>query len=229
MTDDTVRAYAYPAGVAVRPASAVAAAVVVAAAAVLPSRPGAEDSAVGRHTGRPGTADITVPSSPPNPGLGSKGNGMSNVGDLAPVTVLWASWRSRSCRRSTRTVAITRMVTRGTPTTMSAALISKVNACLLARRTVRNTHPRGDSPRASQRPCKPPRYASLLYLLSLGHHQTTDDADRRLGIPLALCPHSASWSAAPMADGWSCRCGATVYAPPLGADCSVLHGAAAVR
>jgi hypothetical protein len=91
MADDTARAWAYPAGVAVRPASAVAAAAaaVVAAAAVLPSRPGAKDSAVGRHTGRPGTADITVPPSPPPPGRGSKGNGMSDVGDLAPVTVLW--------------------------------------------------------------------------------------------------------------------------------------------
>jgi hypothetical protein len=91
MTDDTARAYAYPAGVAVRPASAAAAvaAAAVAAAAVLPSRPGAEDSAVGRHTGCPGTADSTVPSSPPKPWRGSKVNGSSDVGDLAPVTVLW--------------------------------------------------------------------------------------------------------------------------------------------
>ena len=74
-----IRACAYPAGVAVRPTSAVAAAVaaaVVAAAAVCPSRPGAAGSAVGRHTSRPGTADITVPSSPPTtPGRGSKVNG----------------------------------------------------------------------------------------------------------------------------------------------------------
>ena len=74
-----IRACAYPAGVAVRPTSAVAAAVaaaVVAAAAVCPSRPGA--------------ADITVPSSPPTtPGCGSKVNGFSDVGDLAPVTALW--------------------------------------------------------------------------------------------------------------------------------------------
>jgi hypothetical protein len=99
MTDDTARAYAYPAGVAVRPASAVAAAaavvaavaaaVVVAAAAVLPSRPGAENGTVRRHTGRPGTARITGPSSPPKPWRGSKVNGSSDVGDLAPVTVLW--------------------------------------------------------------------------------------------------------------------------------------------
>jgi hypothetical protein len=80
-----IRACAYPAGVAVPPTSAV-----VAAAAVCPSRPGAAGSAVGRHTSRPGTADITVPSSPPTtPGRGSKVNGFSDVGDLAPVTVLW--------------------------------------------------------------------------------------------------------------------------------------------
>jgi hypothetical protein len=98
MTDDTATAYAYPAGVAVRPASAVAAAAVVAAAtaavvaaavAVLPSRPGAENGTVRRHTCRPGTPRITGPSSPPKPWRGSKVNGSSDVGDLAPVTVLW--------------------------------------------------------------------------------------------------------------------------------------------
>ena len=84
-----IRACPYPAGVAVRPTSAVAAAV-IAAAAVCPSRPGAAGSAVGRHTSRPGTADITVPSPPPTtPGRGSKVNGFSDVGDLAPVTALW--------------------------------------------------------------------------------------------------------------------------------------------
>jgi hypothetical protein len=66
-----IRACAYPAGLAMRPTSAV-----VAAAAVCPSRPGA--------------ADITVPSSPPTtPGCGSNVNGFSDVGDLAPVTALW--------------------------------------------------------------------------------------------------------------------------------------------
>jgi hypothetical protein len=55
----------------------------------LPSRPGAENGTVRRHTRSPGTARIAGPYSPPKPWRGSTVNGSSDVGDLAPVTVLW--------------------------------------------------------------------------------------------------------------------------------------------